>query len=139
MTTSCYPLLNTIDSPADLRRLDAGQLPQLAAELRDYLINNAAANGGHFSAGLGTVEITIALHYLLNTPHDRIVWDTGHQTYPHKVLTGRRDALPKIRKKGGISGFPKRSDRLCWFCPEVWAATRPAKPRRWRAFAGQPT
>lgn len=110
MTTNRYPLLNTVDSPADLRKLGADKLPQLAAELRDFLINNAAANGGHFSAGLGTVEITIALHYLLDTPHDRIVWDTGHQTYPHKVLTGRRDALPNIRKKGGISGFPKRSE-----------------------------
>ena len=110
MNKSRYPLLTTINSPADLRALAAEQLPPLAAELRDFLINNAAANGGHFAAGLGTVELTIALHYLLNTPHDRIVWDTGHQTYPHKVLTGRRDALPDIRKKGGISGFPKRSE-----------------------------
>lgn len=99
-----------IDSPADLRQLDLHQLPALADELRHYLIESVSKTGGHLAAGLGTVELTIALHYVFNTPHDRLVWDVGHQTYPHKILTGRRDALHSIRQKNGLSGFPRREE-----------------------------
>src|SRR5471032_3586096 len=99
------PLLNTIESPADLRKLAAAKLPALAQELREFLIQSVSTRGGHFAAGLGTVELTIALHYVYNTPHDRLVWDVGHQAYPHKVLTGRRDQLPSIKKYGGLAPF----------------------------------
>lgn len=109
MTTE-YPLLETIHSPADLRKLPESQLKQLADETRAYLLDTISQVGGHFGAGLGTVELTVALHYVFNTPDDLLVWDVGHQTYPHKILTGRRDQLPGIRKKGGIAGFPKRSE-----------------------------
>src|SRR3989442_15005673 len=105
-----YPLLYAIESPADLRRMSFGELPALAAELREFLIQSVSTRGGHFAAGLGTVELTIALHYVFNTPHDRLVWDVGHQAYPHKVLTGRREAMSRIRMSGGISGFPRRSE-----------------------------
>jgi len=103
-------LLERIDSPADLRRLKPGELPQLADELRDFLIRTVATRGGHFAAGLGTVELTIALHYAFDTPHDRIVWDVGHQAYPHKVLTGRRDQLHTIKQRGGLAPFPSRQE-----------------------------
>jgi len=103
-------LLSNIDSPADLRRLQRSQLPALAGELRDYLLHSVARTGGHLSSNLGTVELTIALHYVFNTPQDRIVWDVGHQTYPHKILTGRRDRMDSLRQHGGISGFPLRSE-----------------------------
>ncbi len=103
-------LLKNIQSPADLRRLDASQLPELADELRNYIVESVAKTGGHLSSNLGTVELTVALHYVFNTPNDRIVWDVGHQTYPHKILTGRRDAMSGLRQFGGISGFPKRSE-----------------------------
>ena len=99
-------LLDHINSPEQIRELNASQLPQLADELREFLIATICQCGGHFAAGLGTVELTIALHYLLNTPHDRIVWDVGHQAYPHKVLTGRKDRLKSIRQTGGLSPFP---------------------------------
>ena len=89
-----YPLLHQIDSPADLRKLPQSELEAVATELRSYLINSVSRSGGHFAAGLGAVELTIALHYLYDTPDDRIVWDVGHQAYPHKILTGRRDAGP---------------------------------------------
>jgi 1-deoxy-D-xylulose-5-phosphate synthase len=105
-----YPLLRHIDSPAELRRLGPGELVQLAAELRDYLIVTVSNTGGHLAAGLGTVELTIALHYVFNTPHDRLVWDIGHQAYPHKILTGRRDAMPSLRRQHGLSGFLSRSE-----------------------------
>ncbi|MCC7410982.1 MAG: 1-deoxy-D-xylulose-5-phosphate synthase [Gammaproteobacteria bacterium] len=105
-----YPLLSQIDAPADLRRLPESQLGALAAELRAYLLESVSQSGGHFAAGLGTVELTIALHYLYNTPEDRIVWDVGHQAYPHKVLTGRRDRLHTIRQWGGLAPFPKRDE-----------------------------
>src|SRR5213082_3697349 len=95
-----YPLLCAIESPADLRRLPAGKLPALAAELRAFLIHSVSTRGGHFAAGLGTVELTIALHYVFDTPRDRLVWDVGHQAYPHKVLTGRRDRLHTIKQDG---------------------------------------
>ena len=104
------PLLDTIDSPAALRCLDEAQLEQLADELRAYLLYSVGKTGGHFGAGLGVIELTIALHRVFNTPDDRLVWDVGHQTYPHKILTGRRDALLKVRQEGGPSGFPKRSE-----------------------------
>ena len=103
-----YPLLSLIDEPADLRGLTAAQLETLAAELRQFLVHSVAKSGGHLAAGLGTIELAIALHYVYETPDDRVVWDVGHQTYPHKVLTGRRDRLHTIRKKHGLSGFPRR-------------------------------
>ena len=103
-------LLSGIDSPADLRGLSEAQLPLLAAELRKYLIESVSRTGGHLAAGLGVVELTIALHYVFNTPHDRLVWDVGHQAYPHKILTGRRDRMHTLRKRGGISGFPRREE-----------------------------
>ena len=105
-----HPLLSTIDSPADLRRLPERALRDVARELRRYLVESVSLSGGHFAAGLGAVELTIALHYLYDTPHDRIVWDVGHQSYPHKILTGRRDRMHSVRKWGGISPFPKRSE-----------------------------
>jgi len=105
-----YPLLNQVDSPADLRQFSEAELLQLADELRQYLIETVSGCGGHFSAGLGTIELTIALHYVFDTPNDRLTWDVGHQSYPHKVLTGRRDQLDTIRKKGGLTPFPKRSE-----------------------------
>ena len=105
-----YPLLNRIDTPADLRRLSRHELKQLAVELREYLLQSVARTGGHLSSNLGTVELTIALHYVFNTPEDRLVWDVGHQTYPHKILTGRRDRMPSLRQLGGLSGFPRRDE-----------------------------
>jgi 1-deoxy-D-xylulose-5-phosphate synthase len=105
-------LLNTINNPADLRRLSRPQLTSLADELRHYVIDSVSKTGGHLSSNLGTVELTIALHYVFNTPQDRIVWDVGHQTYPHKILTGRRDQMASLRQYGGISGFPKRSESV---------------------------
>ena len=104
------PLLNTIETPADLRRLNTAKLPALAQELREFLIQSVSTRGGHFAAGLGTVELTIALHYVFDTPRDRIVWDVGHQAYPHKVLTGRRDRLHTIKQPNGLAPFPARSE-----------------------------
>jgi 1-deoxy-D-xylulose-5-phosphate synthase len=103
-------LLQTINSPADLRAVPRHQLPALADELRSYLIQSVAKTGGHLSSNLGTVELTVALHYVFNTPHDRIVWDVGHQTYPHKILTGRRDQMTTLRQRHGLSGFPRRDE-----------------------------
>ena len=105
-----YPLLSRVDSPADLRHLSRTELKQLATELRSYLLESVARTGGHLSSNLGTVELTIALHHVFNTPHDRLVWDVGHQTYPHKILTGRRDRMPTLRQFGGMSGFPRRDE-----------------------------
>ena len=104
------PLLDSIQSPADVRRLSPAQLPMLADELRSFLINSVAKTGGHLSSNLGTVELTVALHHVFNTPHDRLVWDVGHQTYPHKILTGRRDQMHSLRQTGGLAGFPKRDE-----------------------------
>lgn len=101
-----YPLLSKIDSPDDLRKLDVSQLPQVCAELRKYMIDVLSENPGHFASSMGAVELTVALHYVFNTPYDRIVWDVGHQAYGHKILTGRRDKFPTIRKLNGLSGFP---------------------------------
>ncbi|MCB4361237.1 1-deoxy-D-xylulose-5-phosphate synthase [Quatrionicoccus australiensis] len=105
-----YPLLESINSPAELRSLERKQLPQLASELRDFLIDSVARTGGHLSSNLGTVELTIALHAVFNTPDDRLVWDVGHQCYAHKILTGRREGMSRLRMHGGISGFPKRCE-----------------------------
>lgn len=105
-----YPLLSEVNYPADLRTLELRQLPALADELRAYLLNSVASSGGHFAAGLGAIEITTALHYVFNTPHDRIVWDVGHQCYPHKILTGRKPRITTIRTKDGLAPFPKRNE-----------------------------
>jgi 1-deoxy-D-xylulose-5-phosphate synthase len=105
-----YPLLEGIGDPIDLRRLSEQQLPALADELRAFVLESVAATGGHLSSNLGSVELTIALHYCYNTPHDRLIWDVGHQSYPHKILTGRRHAMSSLRKLHGLSGFPKRSE-----------------------------
>jgi len=104
------PLLPTITDPADLRRLDREQLKQLADEVRTCVLDNVSRTGGHLSSNLGTVELTVALHYVFDTPEDRLVWDVGHQTYPHKILTGRRERMPTLRQQGGISGFPQRAE-----------------------------
>jgi 1-deoxy-D-xylulose-5-phosphate synthase len=110
LAMSTFPLLDRINSPADLKQLDESELVQLADELRLYLIETVSSCGGHFGAGLGTIELTIALHYVFDTPDDRLVWDVGHQSYPHKVLTGRRDQLGTIRRKSGLTPFPKRAE-----------------------------
>ena len=110
MNEEKYPLLEQIAVPADLRKLDHDQLPQVADELRAYLLESVSKSGGHFSSGLGCIELTVALHYCFETPHDRIVWDVGHQAYPHKILTGRRDRIETIKKTGGLAPFPKRCE-----------------------------
>src|SRR5512138_3546129 len=104
------PLLKTIDSPADLKKLPREKLHQVCEELRQYIIDVVSVHGGHFGASLGVVELTVALHYIYNTPYDQLVWDVGHQAYGHKILTGRRDNFPTNRIYKGISGFPKRSE-----------------------------
>ena len=103
-------LLDTLHFPVDLRRLTRSQLPTLAKELRAFVLDSVSKTGGHLSSNLGTIELTIALHYVFNTPEDRLVWDVGHQTYPHKILTGRREQMPTLRQLGGISGFPRRAE-----------------------------
>src|ERR1051325_5764674 len=105
-----YELLQTINDPAELRKLERRQLRQLADELRAFVLDSVARTGGHLSSNLGTVELTIALHYVYDTPEDRIVWDVGHQTYAHKILTGRREAMARLRMQDGISGFPRRAE-----------------------------
>jgi 1-deoxy-D-xylulose-5-phosphate synthase len=107
-----YELLQTIHDPAELRKLERRQLHQLADELRAFVLDSVSRTGGHLSSNLGTVELTIALHYVFETPEDRIVWDVGHQTYPHKILTGRRENMPTLRQLGGVSGFPRRSESV---------------------------
>jgi 1-deoxy-D-xylulose-5-phosphate synthase len=107
---TAFPLLDAINDPADLRKLERKQLPQLVHELREFIIKSVAATGGHFSSNLGTIELTIALHFVFNTPDDRLIWDVGHQTYGHKILTGRRSDMPGLRQKGGIAGFPRREE-----------------------------
>src|SRR3982750_4006135 len=109
---TAYPLLETVDDPADIRTLDRRQLAQLATELRSFIVDSVAATGGHLSSNLGTVELTIALHYVFSTPQDRLIWDVGHQTYGHKILTGRREGMKRLRQKGGIAGFPRREESL---------------------------
>ena len=104
------PLLDEIDHPEQLRQLEQSQLPQVADELRQYILYAAGQSGGHFGANLGVIELTVALHYCFNTPDDRLVWDVGHQAYPHKVLTGRRERITTIRSKGGLAAFPARDE-----------------------------
>ena len=108
--SSKTPLLDLVQTPADLRRLEAGQLRQLADELRQETVDAVAVTGGHLGAGLGVIELTVALHYVFNTPEDRLIWDVGHQAYPHKILTGRRDRIRTLRQGGGLSGFTKRAE-----------------------------
>src|SRR3954469_9558909 len=104
------PLLDRVTDPAALRALDPADLKQVAAELRTETIDAVAQTGGHLGAGLGVVELTVALHAVFDTPDDRLIWDVGHQAYPHKVLTGRRDRIPTLRQKHGLSGFPRRAE-----------------------------
>src|SRR5690349_24276070 len=104
------PLLRAIDSPTDLKKLDRSKLHQVCDELRQYIVDVVSVHGGHFAASLGVVELTVALHYIFNTPYDQLVWDVGHQAYGHKILTGRRDVFHTNRIYKGISGFPKRSE-----------------------------
>src|SRR4051794_30629295 len=104
------PLLDTVNVPADLRRLNKEQLPQLADELRREVISAVSVTGGHLGAGLGVVELTTALHYVFDTPNDKLIWDVGHQAYPHKILTGRRDRIRTLRQGGGLSGFTRRAE-----------------------------
>jgi 1-deoxy-D-xylulose-5-phosphate synthase len=110
MPADPYPLLARIESPADLRRLDEAELPSLAEELRRFIIETVSRTGGHLSASLGVVELTLALHYVYHTPQDRLVWDVGHQSYPHKIITGRRDRMHTLRRKDGLAGFPRRAE-----------------------------
>jgi 1-deoxy-D-xylulose-5-phosphate synthase len=110
MTTERFPLLTRIEDPADLRRLSLPELKRLAAELRQFILETVARTGGHLASNLGSVELTLALHYVYDTPYDRLVWDVGHQTYGHKILTGRRDRMATLRQLGGLSGFPKREE-----------------------------
>src|SRR5213079_860119 len=103
-------LFRQINSPEDLKKLSKAQMQQVTDELRQYIIDVVSVHGGHFGASLGVVELSVALHYVFNTPYDQLVWDVGHQAYGHKILTGRRDAFPSNRKYNGLSGFPKRSE-----------------------------
>lgn len=112
MSTTPFPLLQTINDPADLRGLSRADLKVLATELREFVLQSVSQTGGHLSSNLGTVELTVALHHVFNTPEDRLVWDVGHQTYPHKILTGRRDRMHTLRQLGGISGFPQRAESI---------------------------
>src|SRR6267378_5098611 len=109
-TQSTTPLLDTVDIPADIRRLKADQLRQLADELRQETISAVSVTGGHLGAGLGVVELTVALHYVFDTPKDRLIWDVGHQAYPHKIVTGRRDRIRTLRQGGGLGGFTRRAE-----------------------------
>src|SRR5256714_7361411 len=109
---SAYPILETVDDPADIRTFDRKQLAQLADELRAFILDSVSATGGHLSSNLGTVELTIALHYVFHTPDDKLVWDVGHQTYGHKILTRRRERIATPRQKGGISRFPRREGSI---------------------------
>jgi 1-deoxy-D-xylulose-5-phosphate synthase len=110
MTKSPYPILERINQPSDLRQIPKSEVEALAKELRAYLLHSVSNSGGHFAAGLGAIELTVALHYVYDTPHDRLAWDVGHQCYPHKILTGRRERLSTIRKQGGLAPFPKRGE-----------------------------
>ena len=114
-----YPRLSRVDAPADLRQFDESELTSIAEELRAYLIESVGRSGGHFGAGLGVIELTVALHYLYDTPHDRLVWDVGHQTYPHKILTGRRDQIHTVKQADGVAPrYPFYDHRVVELC--VW-------------------
>ena len=122
-------LLGDIHSPADLRKLNRTQLNQLAFELREFIIQSVSRTGGHLSSNLGAVELAVALHYVFDTPTDRLVWDVGHQSYPHKILTGRREQMKTLRQLGGISGFPRREESEYdafskYFCVPFLSATQ---------------
>ncbi|NDG54670.1 MAG: 1-deoxy-D-xylulose-5-phosphate synthase, partial [Betaproteobacteria bacterium] len=110
MQPSRFALLEQVNQPEDLRRLAEDQLPALAQELRAFILDSVSKTGGHLSSNLGSVELSVALHYCYNTPYDRLIWDVGHQSYPHKILTGRREAMSTLRQLNGLSGFPKRSE-----------------------------
>src|SRR5438874_11662414 len=110
MTVQGTPLLDSVELPADIRRLRADQLRQLADELRQETISAVSVTGGHLGAGLGVVELTVALHYVFDTPRDRLIWDVGHQAYPHKIVTGRRSRIRTLRQGGGLSGFTRRAE-----------------------------
>jgi len=127
------PLLDLVDTPADLRKLAPGQLRQLADELRGEMISAVGQTGGHLGSGLGVVELTVALHYVFDTPRDKLVWDVGHQAYPHKILTGRRDRIRTLRQAGGLSGFTKRSEsEYDPFAPPIPPPrSRPPSASRW--------
>ena len=130
------PLLDTINDVDDLRRLPEGELQRLAAELREATIGAVSKTGGHLGAGLGVVELTVALHYVFQTPHDRLIWDVGHQAYPHKILTGRRERIETLRQKDGLSGFaPSAASRLSTRLARVIPRPRypPASEWRWAA------
>ena len=105
-----FSLLESVLGPADLRRMSRAELKTLASQLREFVLKSVSETGGHLGSNLGTVELTVALHHVFDTPYDRIVWDVGHQTYPHKVLTGRREAMAGLRQLGGIAGFPRREE-----------------------------
>ena len=124
-----YPLLDSVKMPEQLRQLSRKQLPELAQELRSFLVESVAQTGGHLSSNLGVVELTIALHYVFNTPDDRLVWDVGHQTYPHKILTGRREAMAGLRKPAGIAGFPRREESIFDSFGAGHSSTRPTCSR----------
>ena len=111
--TTSYDLLNKIDSPEDLRKLSVEALPEVCNQLRNKVIDELSRNPGHFGSSLGVIELTVALHYVYQTPYDRIVWDVGHQAYTNKILTGRKDEFKNLRQEGGLSGFPKRSESPC--------------------------
>ena len=110
MNLEHYPFLEQINSPNDLRNFSLNQLPEISGELRHFLLNSVSRTSGHLASGLGVVELTVALHYVYNTPFDQLIWDVGHQAYPHKILTGRRDQMLTIRKKGGLHPFPWREE-----------------------------
>ena len=110
MDTPESKFLQFIDTPADLRKLDVSSLRAVCSEVREFLVDSVSKTGGHLGAGLGAVELTVALHYVFDTPADKLVWDTGHQAYPHKILTGRKDLLHTIRQKDGLSGFLRRDE-----------------------------
>jgi 1-deoxy-D-xylulose-5-phosphate synthase len=129
--TAGTPLLDTIKSPSDLRRIEASKLQQVADELRAETISTVAATGGHLGASLGVVELTVALHYVFDTPNDRLLWDVGHQAYPHKILTGRRDRIRTLRQGGGLSGFTKRAESEYDTLPRRFPR---ASAWRWRAI-----
>jgi len=105
-----YPLLEQINSPYDLRTLDKSQLYPLSRELREFILDKVSQTGGHLASNLGSIELTLAVHYVYNTPDDLIVWDVGHQSYSHKIITGRREQMPTLRQLGGLAGFPKREE-----------------------------
>jgi len=135
VSDSRTPLLDQISTPADLRRFDESQLRQVADELRQETIDAVSITGGHLGAGLGVVELTVALHYLFDTPRDRIVWDVGHQAYPHKILTARRERIRTLRMGGGLSGFTKRAESE-YDCFGAAHSSRPFRPASaWRSRA----